>query len=447
MPRLGLAYRPTDDWVLRSGFGIYYNVHQLNNYTILNLNPPKSGTSNFTNTSAGGKITNSPTQPVLTYAEPFGTVNPTSATGINALSPDNNQPYVTQWSVDVQRRLPLDFVLSVGYVGNKGTHIDQTVELNAPPPAVGGNANARRPIPSFADGASGPVRPLNRLRWLTSDGNSWYHALQVNAQRRFSRGFLINVAYTYGKAMGEGYGRNEGGGALPNSYQNPRDRAAEKTRYGFDVRHNAVINFLYELPIIPAFRDNAARHIFGGWQANGIIQLRTGLPYTITQNNTINTIEGHVRPDRLSDGSLAQPTINKWFDPDAFRVVTCAEPGVKGTVGGDALNQYLTQFCHYGDAGQGILEGPGFKNVDFSLMKNIELTGNARLQFRWEVFNLFNTPQFGVPNAALNGSAAFLPSVAGGAFPTQVTPSRGPGSISTLVAPMRQMQFGLKVLF
>jgi hypothetical protein len=87
MPRLGLAYRPTDDWVLRSGFGISYNVHQLNNYTILNLNPPKSGTSNFTNTSAGGKITNSPTQPVLTFAAPFGTVNPTSATGINALSP------------------------------------------------------------------------------------------------------------------------------------------------------------------------------------------------------------------------------------------------------------------------------------------------------------------------------------------------------------------------
>ena len=100
---------------------------------------------------------------------------------------------------------------------------------------------------------------------------------------------------------------------------------------------------------------------------------------------------------------------------------------------GDALNAYLTQFCHYGDAGQGILEGPGFKNVDFSLLKNIALTGSMRLQFRWEIFNLFNTPQFGVPNSALNASPAFLPSVAGGAFPSQVTPSRGPGSISTLV--------------
>jgi Carboxypeptidase regulatory-like domain/TonB dependent receptor len=447
MPRIGVAYRPTDDWVVRSGFGIYYNVHQLNNYTILNLNPPKSGTSTFTNTASGGKITNNPLQPVLTYVAPFGTVNPTNATGINALSPDNNQPYVTQWSVDVQRRLPFDVVLSVGYVGNKGTHIDQTVELNAPAPAIGGNANARRPIPFFVDGENGPVRPLNRLRWLTSDGNSWYHALQVNAQRRFSKGFLINVAYTYGKAMGEGYGRNEGGGQLPNSYQNPNDRAAEKTRYGFDVRHNAVINFLYELPIIPAFRDNAWKYVFGDWQANGIIQLRTGYPFTVLQNNTINTIEGHVRPDRLQDGALENRTIDKWFDPDAFRVVTCAEPGVRGTPSGDALNQYLSQFCHYGDSGQGILEGPGFKNVDFSLIKNIALGGQTRLQFRWEVFNLFNTPQFGVPNASLNASPAFLPTTAGGAFPSQVTPSRGPGSISTLVAPMRQMQFGLKFFF
>ena len=446
MPRLGIAYRPTDDWVVRSGFGIYYNVHQLNNYTILNLNPPKSGTSTFTNTSSGGKITNSPSQPVLTYSAPFGVVNPSSATGINALSPDNNQPYVTQWSLDAQRRLPWDFVLSVGYVGNKGTHIDQTVELNAPPPAVGGNANARRPIQQFSDGPSGPVRPLNRLRWLTSDGNSWYHALQVNAQRRFSKGFLVNVAYTYSKAMGEGYGRNEGGGTLPNSYQNPNDRGAEKTRYGFDVRHNAVINFLYEIPLVRGLEDSWARHILDDWQANGIIQLRTGVPFTVTQNNTINTIEGHVRPDRLSDGALENRTIDKWFDPDAFQVVTCAQPGA-ATPGGAALNQYLTQFCHYGDAGQGILEGPGFKNVDFSLMKNIAINNGMRLQFRWEIFNLFNTPQFGVPNSGLNASPAFLPSVAGGAFPTQVTPSRGPGSISTLVAPMRQMQFGLKLLF
>ncbi len=447
MPRLGFAYRWTDDWVFRGGFGIYYNVHQLNNYTILNLNPPKSGTSNFANSSTGGRITNAAGQPVLTYAAPFGTVNTTSATGINAISPDNPQPYTSQWSLDVQRRLPFDTVLTIGYVGNKGTHIDQTVELNAPAPSILANPGGRRPIPSFIDGVGGPTRPLNRLRWLTSDGNSWYHALQVNAQKRFSKGLQLGVAYTYSKAMGEGYGRNEGGGAVSNSYQNPKNRAAEKTRYGFDFRHSAVINLLYELPTISAFKDNVGKHIFGGWQMNSIIVLRSGLPFSVLQGNTINTLEGQIRPDRLSDGKLSNPTVNKWYDPDAFRVVTCAQPGSTTTTAGQALNSYLAQFCHYGSAGQGILEGPGFKNVDYSLIKNTQLTEKLRLQFRAEIFNIFNTPQFAVPNNSLNAATAFLPSTAGGAFPTQVTPSRGPGSISSLVAPMRQMQFGLKLLF
>ncbi len=347
MPRLGLAYRLSDQWVVRGGFGIYYNVHQLNNYTILNLNPPKSGTANFANSSLGGRINNDPTQPVLTFAAPFGVVSPTLATGINALDPANNQPYVSQWSLDVQRRLPFDLVLSAGYVGNKGTHIDQTVELNAPAPSILANPGGRRPIRTFIDGVGGPLRPLNRLRWLTSDGNSWYHAFQFNAQKRFSKGFQMNVAYTYSKAEGEGYGRNEAAGALPNSYQNPKDRAAEKTRYGFDFRHSLVANYLYELPTLAIFKDNPGKYFFGGWQMNGIIQLRSGLPFTVTQTNTINTLEGHVRPDRLSSGKLDNPTVDKWYDPDAFRVVTCAQPGETtgpNAAAGIARNQYLAQF-------------------------------------------------------------------------------------------------------
>jgi hypothetical protein len=346
--------------------------------------------------------------------------------------------------------LPFDTVLGVGYVGNKGTHIDNTVEFNAPTPSLV-DPNTRRVIPFFADGVGGPSRQLTRLRLLDSNANSWYHALQINAQKRLSRGLALTVAYTWSKAMGEGYGRNEGAGATQNTYQNPRDRAAEKARYGFDYKHNAVISFVYELPTAPAFRDGFAKHIFGGWQTNGIVALRSGLPFTVSQGNTLNTAESPVRPDRLSDGNLSNRTVNKWFDPDAFRIVTCAQPGVTtgpNAAAGIALNTYLTQFCHYGSAGQGILEGPGYKSVDFSLLKNIQLREKLRLQFRAEMFNLFNTPQFATPSASL-GTATnqFLPTTAGGVFPTQVTPSKGPGSISSLVAPMRQMQFGLKLLF
>jgi hypothetical protein len=446
MPRIGLAYRWSDNWVVRAGFGIYYNVHQLNNFSILNLNPPKSGTSTFNNSAAGGVINNQPVDPVLTYSAPFGTINNTRSTGLNMLDPENHQPYISQWSLDIQRRLPFDAVISVGYVGNKGTHIDNTVELNSPEPGLD-QPNTRRPIRYFIDGPDGPRRELTRLRLLDSNANSWYHALQVNAQKRLSSGFQMNFAYTYSKAMGEGYGRNEGAGATQNTYQNPRNRAAEKARYGFDFRHSAVISFLYELPVISAFKDNAAKHIFGGWQTNGIVTLRSGLPFTVSQNNTLNTGEAPARPERLSSGKLDEPTIDKWFDPDAFRVVTCSQPGVKKTEAGDALNDYLKQFCHYGSSGQSILEGPGYKSVDFSLFKNIKFTEQMRLQFRWEVFNLFNTPQFAVPNAALSSAPNFLPSTVGGAFPTQSGITRGPGSISSLVAPMRQMQLGLKLIF
>ena len=434
MPRVGFAYRWTDDWVFRGGFGIYYNVHQLNNYTILNLNPPKSGSSTFNNATLNGKINNSPTQPILTYSAPFGTVNNTRATGLNMLEEKNKQPYITEWTLDVQRRLPFDTVLSVGYVGNKGTHIDNSVEYNSPTPAVGLDPNTRRPVPSFVDGPGGPVRQLLRLRLLDSYANSWYHAFQVNAQKRLSHGFLLNFAYTWSKALGEGYGRNESGGAIQNTYQNPRNRAAEKTRYGFDYRHSAVISFMYELPVLAPFKDNFAKHLFGGWQLNGITVFRSGLPFSVTQNNTLNTAEAPVRPDRVASGKLDNPTVNKWFDPDAFHPVSCGRAD-------------LAYLCHYGSAGQGILEGPGFKNVDLSLLKNIPFSEKFRLQFRAEFFNVFNTPQFAVPNSALNGSNAFLPTTAGGAFPTQAGQVKGPGSISSLVSPMRQMQFGLKLLW
>jgi len=446
MPRLGLAYRWSDNWVMRAGFGIYYNVHQLNNYSILNLNPPKSGTATFNNTGAGGRIANSPTQPILSYSSIFGTVDNTRATGINMLDPTNNQPYTSQWSLDIQRRLPFDAVVSVGYVGNKGTHIDNSVEFNSPVPGLT-EPNSRRPIPFFIDGPGGPRRPLTRLRLLDSYANSWYHALQVNMKKRLSRGFQMDFAYTYSKAMGEGYGRNEGAGATQNTYQDPRNRAAEKTRYGFDYKHNAVFSFLYELPSISAFKDNAAKHIFSGWQMNGIVALRSGLPFTVSQNNTLNSGESPARPDRLSSGKLDNPTINKWFDPDAFRVVTCSQPGNRLTDAGQALNTYLSQFCHYGSAGQGILEGPGYKNFDFSLFKSFNFTEKFRLQFRWEVFNLLNTPQFAVPNAGLSSANNFLPTTAGGTFPTQAGQATGPGAITSLAAPMRQMQFGLKLLF
>jgi len=435
MPRIGVAYRATDNWVIRTGFGIYYNVHQLNNYTILNLNPPLSGSANFVNNAANNVLTN-PNNP-YTFANPFGAINATSATSANVLNTDNYQPQVAQWSFDIQRRLFWDMALNVGYIGSKTTHMDNTVELNSPDPAfntASSTLQSRRPYQFIND--NGNIRPLTRIRFLDSGANASYHGLQTTLQKRFASGLSFSIAHTFSKSLMEGYGRNEGDGYNPNTYQNPRNRAAEKGRVGFDVTHNVVSNFVYELPFFK--NSNAfAKTVLGGWQTNGVLTFRTGFPFTVTQGAITNTANVTIRPDRVGAGSISNPTVNQWFNPNDFRLVSCQ-------------NTALPEICRYGNSGMGILEGPGAKIVDFSLFKNFQILESLKLQFRAEMFNLFNTPQFARPNGALNTGGSFLPTRAasGGIdYPSQAGQVRGPGAITSLVSPMRQIQFGLKLLW
>jgi hypothetical protein len=414
MPRLGLAYRLTDGWVLRAGGGIYYNVHQLNNYTILNLNPPLSGSTNFANGTANGALIN-PAGGYYSFANPFGALNPASAISANVLNTDNFQPAVYQWSFDVQRRLPMDMTLNVGYVGSKTAHLDNTVERNSPDPAFNtatSTLQSRRPVPFLID--NGVTRPLTRLRWLDSGANAWYQGLQTTLKKSFSRGFSFSIAHTWSKSLMEGYGRNEGDAFLPNAYQNPRNRAADKGRASFDVTHNLVASFVYEIPVMESMKKGPASILFAGWQTNGILSFRTGFPFTVIQANLTNLANVTPRPDRIADGSLSNATVNKWFDPAAFVQVTCQ-------------NTATPQLCKYGNGGQGILEGPGFKNVDFSMFKNFRITEAFKLQFRTELFNVFNTPQFNRPNNNISNPL--------------------PGQITSLVSPMRQIQFGLKLIW
>lgn len=437
MPRIGIAYRLTDRWVMRTGYGIYYNVHQLNNYTILNLNPPLSGSTLFVNTATNGVIPQGG-QAIYTFQNPFGVLSPTSAIQVNALNPDNFQPVIHQWSIDIQRQLPWNTVLAIGYIGSKGSHIDNTVEANNPDPAInvagGTTPQQRRPIQFVQDNPGGPIRPLTRLRWLDSGANQWYHGLQVNVEKRLSNGFLGTFAYTYSQSLGEAYGRNEGGGggSLANTYQNPRNRAAEKGRYPFDVRHNLVLSGVYEIPT--PFKQGVSKFVLGGWQTNVVGTFRSGFPFDVGQTNVMNTFNSPARPDRLNNGKLDNPTVNRWFDTEAFRVLTCQVPAL-----GDR--------CRYGNSGVGILNGPGLQQIDFSGFKNFEVNERFRVQFRAEFFNLFNRPNFAPPNAVLTASPAFLPAAPGQADPVQGGRIQGPGAITRTIAPMRNIQFALKLYF
>jgi hypothetical protein len=440
MPRVGLAYRVTDKWVIRAGAGMFANAQQLNNYTILNLQPPTSGTVGFFSATDvaqvipfayGGQNYNlqtrrfRPGSQILTLDNAFpGAAVGGGARNVLLVPPDNKSSSHIQWSFDVQRQLPFNVLLTVGYVGSKSSHLDNTVNWNNPDPSPITNINARRPYPFHVSlGEGNTALPLGNIRYLDSYANGGYHGLQTNFEKRYSAGLVFGVAYTYSKSLGEGYGRNEGQAGVPNAYQNPRDRRASRSRYGFDVTHNMVTNFVYEMPFLNRFKGVAGAFI-GGWQMNGILTFRTGFPFNANGGN-LNT-GGPTLPDRIADGRLDNPTRQLWFDPTAFRRTDCNIPA-------------RPELCKYGNAGFGILTTPGAKTVDWSLYKNWNLPflgDQGRLQFRAEFFNLFNTPQFGQPNNI------------GWAGPDSVIPDvPRMGEVRSLRLPMRIIQFGLKLYF
>jgi hypothetical protein len=442
MPRLGLAYRATEKWVVRSGFGWFANAQQINNFSILILMPPRSGTFGYNQVTDVAQVISFPYadqgyniqtrrfrqgSQILTLDSLFpGAGSGPARTNLTVMPPDNKTSNHVQWSFDVQRSLPWQSQLTVGYVGSKTSHLETSIaNFNSPDPSTDTDFNRGRPWQAFvSQGEGNEARGLGNIRYLDSYANGFYHGLQVSVDKRTSHGLTLGMAYTYSKAMGEGYGRNESGQGVPGGYQNPRDRRASRARFGFDVTHNAVLNFVYEMPFLNRFRGVPGVFL-AGWQTNGIITLRTGFPFNVTGGNLNNG--GESRPDRVADGRLGSAaTRERWYDPTAFRRTDCNIPR-------------RPDLCHYGSAGDGILTTPGARNFDLSLYKNWRLAPlgeAARLQLRVESFNTFNTPQFGQPNglgwASLDSVIPDSPRVA---------------EIRSLRVPMRIIQFGAKVYF
>jgi hypothetical protein len=333
--------------------------------------------------------------------------------------PDEKDSDVWKWSFDIQRELPYQTALTVGYVGSKGSHIGNSVgNFNDAPISTDRNIQGRRRFQRFYDPATPQlgIQTVSTIRYLDSYGESFYHGLQVKADKRYAKGISFGLAYTYSKAHGDG----EAGGNEGASYQNPLDRRGNRGRFRFDQTHNMVAHYVWELP--GSRLAGPLKYILGGWQSNGILSLRSGFPFTVTQGGDLNT-GGPVRPDRIADGAIDNPTRRLWFDPLAFRRVTC-----------NITNR--PDLCHFGNAGYNILDGPSQHNFDFSMFKNIPFKERYNVQFRAEFFNAFNTPYFGAPNGI------------GFSTNDSVVPDGSRmGEIRSLTNSMRIIQFGLKVSF
>ena len=400
-PRIGIAWTVGDDekTVVRAGYGIYYDQSALAPTEAIYFNSPYFDNNLFFSI---------PGLP-LTLSNPFPAFFPVPLPdSALAIQRDLRTAYMQHWNLNVQRELGQHSVLEVAYVGSKGTKLLTARDINQPQPSVlpPGLPFVPRPDPRFDD-----------INLLESRANSNYHSLQMRLQQRLSRGLAALVSYTWAKSIDDASNFFSSAGD-PNFPQNSYNVSAERGRSNFDVRHRLSVSYSYDLPFGRGKRyladDGLASKLLGGWQSFGVVTWQSGRPFTVAllseidNSGTGRSILGfgaNDRPNLVGNPELNSHSPSQWFNTAAFAFPA---PGT------------------FGNAGRNIVDGPGYQSVNASLVKNTHLTESVNLQFRVEAFNLFNHPNFNLPDNFL-GSPTF----------GQISSARDP----------RHLQFGLKLLF
>jgi hypothetical protein len=283
----------------------------------------------------------------------------------STVDPGFTNASLRSWNVNVQQQLATDVAVMAGYFGSSGRHLRISRNLNQP-------VNGVRPFVALS--ASSPIvpgTPLGNITQVESSGFSSYHALWVSATKRLARGLQFDASYTWSKSL-DTNSLNSSGFAVQDSYDIPN-------QYGpsdFDARHRFVLSATYQLP----FNGHVLTR---DWQVAGVIQSQSGNPINIvTSNSTLNGTPNTVRPDVAGPVRLVG-SVDEWFDTSAFVAVN-----------------------RFGNLGRNALVGPAFHNTDVSIIRHVSLRGRVRLQFRVDVFDVFNHPNFGPPGN-LVGSPAF----------------------------------------
>ena len=364
-PRVGFSYQLDSSaaTVLRGGYGIYYDPLSANVNSGLSTGPYAVSTL-ATNSLVSG-------QPAFNLANPFAAPGSAGTLSVNGISPGLLNAYVEQYSLTVERALTRDIGLRVSYIGSKATQLIYQRNVNQPPPSTVAFTQSRRPYPLF-----------NNIIYADNGANMLYSGMQTQVNRRFSRGLLFSSTWTWAKELSDI--DDTGYSDLNTTIQNAYNRRADRGNVYAVPRHQWMNNVLYALPF-------GRGKLLGGWQLNGLLNLQSGTWLTpifsgADPSNT-NNLTG--RPDVVNTSAGNPHMLNEWFDPSAF----AAPP---------------TGVGRFGNAGRGIIEGPGFVLANVGLQKSVRTEKFGAFQLVISFQNVLNHVNLGDPVAGSGTGTAIV---------------------------------------
>jgi hypothetical protein len=387
LPRIGFAWTPIGTTVIRGGFGIYALTWSMDDYG-QGVGVGNNSTGSAADTTGGispvttldGPGTNLQTGMPLTYV-----VTNRSSTAYNGTNVPYNQynlpvAKMYQWTASVERQLGTNMEAEIAYVASHGAHLAFPSDINQIPVA--------RLSPTFSQ-AGTPYPQFGTIQGNLGASVSNYNSLQVQVNRRFTRGLTFNANYVWSHFLDDQDSAGWGGRGGTQVYQNAYNPAANYGSSNFDVRNALKGSLVYQLPVGRGKRflnSNPYLDAFvGGWQTSATMVVHSGQPFTVvtTSNNAAADNPGSSAsqfPDVIGNPRLSHQTIQNWYNVAAF-----AQPA-PGTFGDERRNS---------------LVGPDLSEIDFSLGKNFALKEGIGLQFRIDGYNVFNHPSFGLPNTGV----------------------------------------------
>ncbi len=398
-PRFGFAYSVNDKFVVRGGYGLYYNlIDRIGSEDQIALNPPNIINFNTRTDTPGSAVAGV----TLNGGLPANLLNPNNIQirniQVRAGNPEAATPYIQQMSVGVQYQFGNNWFAEANYVHTKGTKLYTLRDLNQPLP----NQPTTRPFPQFG-----------LIEYRDDNGISKYDGFETTLDKRFSNGYTIRAVYTLSQSK-DNSGEHLTSGGSNSLPDNARDLSNWYGPSDFDVKHRFVVNGIWELPFGKnrAFlNEGIGAAILGGWTLTGSLNARSGRPFTVTQSG-----------DPLRLGSLSTTLADLVGDP------TVDNPTVDGFFNTAAFQTLNNSTMRFGLQPRNSLRGPGFASLDMAVHRRFGLgRENTNLELRWEVFNALNRANFGLPNRTVNGG--------------------GFGTITTLQGDPRIMQFALRFNF